>query len=98
MAIGPSIPFNRSAPYVRSALERAARERRKLRRSEAASALYEQVPILQRALETHQRMRGAEGTGRELTESLKRYNEEATVKAMEVLYAFDRAHQKLGGD
>lgn len=52
------------------------------------AALHEQVPILQRALETHQRMRGAEGTGRELTESLRRYNEEETVKAMEVLYAF----------
>ena len=59
------------------------------------AVLHEQVPVLQRALETHQRMRGAEGTGRELTESLLRYNEEATVKAMEVLYAFDVMMRRL---
>ncbi len=79
MAIGLSIPFNRSAPYVRSALERAARERRKLRRSEAASALYEQVPILQRALETQRRY------------VERKHEEAAIVKAMEVLCAFDVA-------
>jgi len=79
MAIGLSIPFN-PVRNVRSAIERAARERRKLRRNEAASALYENVPVLQRALECYLVNQAEAGT-----------RQQPIKDAMETLCAFDVA-------
>ena len=90
MAIGLSIPFN-PVRNVRGAIERAARARRKLRRSEAASALYKKVPVLQRALETTL-------MGEDLDIDDRNFSDHEIAEAMKVLCAFDRAHQKLGGD
>jgi len=91
MAIGLSIPFN-PVRNVRGAIERAARERRKLQRNEAASALYENVPVLQRALECYLVQESTADDTEGAVEVTK------ITKAMKVLCVFDRAHQKLGGN